>query len=154
MKNEIIKNGTKVIAQIGHQGEFTVTIASYDRGWYKVECDGITYSIRGNKILEVLGTAPKKITLAGQVDKYKKGYKYSTNNAGTRSLICGDDVSVLLEGLHADDVWDTVMGQMPEVDWEAKRTKWAKLNPGQVRMCLGNMLRAKQKRDYLKQGEE
>jgi hypothetical protein len=151
MTNEIIKNGTKVVVLVGRLIEAEATIVGYNKGWYKVttlKAPIETLSVRANKILKVIIKKPKT-GLQSQMSIYKKDYEYSTNNAGTRSLICGDPVSILLEGLALESVWEIVMKRMPEVDWDAKRVKWDKLNPGQVRMCLGNMLRAKQKREKL-----
>ena len=138
MRNQKIQIGQSVTADY-KGGSFKGKVTEIgSRGWLVVSNGKDSIKVRSTKITI---KSPRR-TLAQQIRKYVDGYIYETNASGTRSKICGDDVSLELAALPLTAVWDKVTKELPNVDWEGKRQKWAKLNDGQIRMCLGNMWRA------------
>jgi hypothetical protein len=134
---QYVKNETLIIGEVVEVGE---------KGWLTINTtSGETKKVRSTQV-ELVEKDDEdednnRPSLARQISKYQKNYIYSTNSSGTRSKICGDDVSRKLEGLSLEGVWDLVKAEVPNVDWEDKEVRWAKLNPGQIRMCIGNMWR-------------
>lgn len=59
---------------------------------------------------------------------------------GTTTRDSGDDVATMLRGKELDEVVRIVAHKI-EVTQTSLRERFAHLNPGQQRMCLGNMLR-------------
>lgn len=93
--------------------------------------------------------ADTRVCLANQIKKYVPTYIPSATHSGTKSKICGDAVSKLLEGKSLADVFN-ICGAHLNMDL---RTRWLHLNVGQQRMCAGNMLRAAIKRGDVTLGE-
>lgn len=88
--------------------------------------------------------APMKATLAG----YKEGYKTDTKNltaGGSPSISTGDAVARALTGLDVAALKKVAV----ENDFADRFAAWekAELNPGQLRMNLGNVLRGMKRHD-------
>lgn len=77
-------------------------------------------------------------------DAYRKQYKKDKSKkteSGSVVVHCGDGLAVRMAGLDNDAI--AKVGRENKVDM----AKWAKLNPGQIRMNLGNVLRGKIRRN-------
>lgn len=91
---------------------------------------------RLEQLAEEAGEAAKSIIKA----EYKERYVKAKAASGKSSRHSGDPVAVALEGKSLEECFEYVaeaMGESPE-DYAAR---WAHLNMGQQRMCVGNRLR-------------
>lgn len=91
---------------------------------------------RLEQLAEEAGEAAKSIIKA----EYKERYVKAKAASGKSSRHSGDPIAVALEGKSLEECFEYVaeaMGESPE-DYAAR---WAHLNVGQQRMCVGNRLR-------------
>lgn len=73
-----------------------------------------------------------------------KKYKVTTTAAGRRSLDSGDGVAKSLRGRGLDEVYEIAAGKLG-ISALALKRKYGHLNPGMIRMNLGNRMRAANK---------
>lgn len=81
-------------------------------------------------------TETAKPSIRPKLDKYQA----SITATGSKSKICGDDVSASLSGLTLDETL-TVASAVTGTDAAELQGKYKHLNPGQQRMNLGNVVR-------------
>ena len=87
-------------------------------------------------------TAKKEaLTMTDQLKEARKRYTASKSANGTTSAHNGDDVATLLAGNTPDSVCATAE-QLAGLKKGELVKKYGHLNPGQVRMCAGNRIRA------------
>ena len=82
-----------------------------------------------------------KPTMTEQLSEARKHYTASKSANGTTSAHNGDDVAVLLAGNTPETVCATAE-QLAGLKQGELAKKYGHLNPGQVRMCAGNRIRA------------
>ena len=90
---------------------------------------------------KVKRTATDKPTMTDQLKEARKRYTVSKSAKGTTSAHNGDDVATLLAGNTPDNVCATAE-QLSGLKKGELVKKYGHLNPGQVRMCAGNRIRA------------
>ena len=86
-------------------------------------------------------TEAAKPTMTDQLKEARKRYTVSTSAKGTTSAHNGDDVATLLAGSSPEVVCSTAE-KLAGLKSGELFTKYGHLNPGQVRMCAGNRIRA------------
>ena len=99
---------------------------------------------RTNK--EAKRTETDKPSMMDQLREARKRYTVSKSANGTTSAHNGDDLATLLAGCSPEDVCSTAE-KLAELTPGELSTKYGHLNPGQVRMCSGNRIRAMVKKD-------
>lgn len=87
-----------------------------------------------------------KPNMTEQLKEARKRYTVSKSANGTTSAHNGDDLATLLAGCSPEDVCATAE-QLAELKPGELSTKYGHLNPGQVRMCSGNRIRAMVKKE-------
>ena len=80
-------------------------------------------------------------TMTEQLKESRQRYTVSKSANGTTSAHNGDDVATLLAGNTPDNVCATAE-QLAGLNKGELAKKYGHLNPGQVRMCAGNRIRA------------
>jgi hypothetical protein len=80
-------------------------------------------------------------SMTEQLKEARKHYTVSKSANGTTSAHNGDDVATLLAGNTPDSVCATAE-QLAGLKTGELAKKYGHLNPGQVRMCAGNRIRA------------
>ena len=70
-------------------------------------------------------------------------YTNARSASGSKVKISGDQISRLLEGMTLSEVQDVATRVVKNFD----PNKYAKLNPGHQRMCIGNLIRGASKGD-------
>src|SRR3990172_2580076 len=83
--------------------------------------------------------------MAKQLRAARPRYITTTTAAGNQSLHNGDEIAQLLAGRTPQDVCSIVEGKLGLAKG-ALTSKYEKLNPGQIRMNAGNLLRNAVKR--------
>ena len=73
-----------------------------------------------------------------RLTEVRKSYEVIKGDDKKRHIDCGDPIAAELRDLTLDEVYELAEG----LGLEGLRAKYAKLNPGQQRMNLGNRLRA------------
>ena len=129
-------------------------------GWTTVRSDsGHEYKLRNGQIETIVADK----VVAGEIEKdtitimdaakdsgiHKikdsvvnlRKYVETKTAAGRTSLDCGDKVAKQLRQKTLNEVY-AIAAPLLGVDEEELRTKYEHLNPGMVRMCIGNKLRA------------
>ncbi len=91
-------------------------------------------------------TEGAKPTMTDQLKEARKRYTVSTSAKGTVSAHNGDDVATLLAGSSPEVVCSTAE-KLAGLKSGELSTKYGHLNPGQVRMCAGNRIRAMVKKE-------
>ena len=91
-------------------------------------------------------TESTKPTMTDQLKEARKRYTTSKSAKGTTSAHNGDDLATLLAGCSPEDVCATaeMLGELKSGELSKK---YGHLNPGQVRMCSGNRIRAMVKKE-------
>ena len=91
-------------------------------------------------------TETAKPTMTEQLKEARKRYTVSKSAKGTTSAHNGDDLATLLAGCSPEDVCATaeMLGELKSGELSKK---YGHLNPGQVRMCSGNRIRAMVKKE-------
>ena len=90
--------------------------------------------------------ADDKPTMSEQLKEARKGYTASKSATGSTSAHNGDDVATLLAG-SAPDVVCSTAEKLAKMKPGELAKKYGHLNPGQVRMCAGNRIRALVKKE-------
>lgn len=72
----------------------------------------------------------------------ERNYTKVKAHSGRASLDCNDNVAVLLRGQSLDKCYEIASDVLDQSIAKLK-TKYAHLNPGQQRMCLGNRMRSR-----------
>lgn len=80
-------------------------------------------------------------SMTDQLKEARKRYTASKSANGSTSAHNGDDVAALLAGNTPESVC-AVAEQLAEMNVGELSKKYGHLNPGQVRMCAGNRIRA------------
>jgi hypothetical protein len=94
-------------------------------------------------------TKPKdgeKPSMSEQLKEARQRYTKSKSAQGTASAHNGDDVATLLAG-SSPEVVCSVAEKLAGLKSGELATQYGHLNPGQVRMCAGNRIRAMVKKD-------
>ncbi len=99
---------------------------------------------RTNK--KVKQTKAEKPSMTDQLREARKRYTVSKSSKGSTSAHNGDDLATLLAGCSPEDVCATAE-KLAELKPGELTTKYGHLNPGQVRMCSGNRIRAMVKKE-------
>lgn len=94
---------------------------------------------RTNKKVKKVSAA--KPTMTEQLKEARKGYTASKSSKGSTSAHNGDDLAILLAGCSPEDVCTTA-GKLADLKVGELAKKYGHLNPGQMRMCSGNRIRA------------
>lgn len=94
----------------------------------------------------VLGGEKVQSSMARTLAEHAKNYTDSVSYKGTKSKICGDTISVELQGLDPDQVID-VAERVLAMDPGTLAMKYAHLNNGQRRMNAGNRIRGAVKKE-------
>jgi hypothetical protein len=84
--------------------------------------------------------------MTDQLKAARKRYTSSKSAKGTASAHNGDDIATLLAGSSPEDVCTTAE-RLAGLEAGELATKYGHLNPGQVRMCAGNRIRAMVKKE-------
>ena len=95
---------------------------------------------------KVKRTKTDKTSMTDQLKIARKRYTVSKSSKGSTSAHNGDDVATLLAGSSPEDVCSTAEKLAGLKNGELS-TKYGHLNPGQVRMCAGNRIRAMVKKE-------
>jgi hypothetical protein len=90
--------------------------------------------------------ADDKLTMSEQLKEARKKYTASKSANGSTSAHNGDDVATLLAG-SAPDVVCATAEKLAKMKTGELAKKYGHLNPGQVRMCAGNRIRAMVKKE-------
>lgn len=88
----------------------------------------------------------KKPSMTDQLKEARKRYTVSKSAKGTTSAHNGDDVATLLAGNSPEIVCSTAEKLAGLKAGELVK-KYGHLNPGQMRMCAGNRIRAMVKKE-------
>ena len=91
-------------------------------------------------------TKTDKPSMTDQLKVARKRYTVSKSSKGSTSAHNGDDVATLLAGSSPEDVCSTAE-KLAELKPGELFRKYGHLNPGQVRMCAGNRIRAMVKKE-------
>jgi len=103
-----------------------------------------TKAKRANK--KVKQTKTDKPSMTDQLKEARKRYTVSKSSKGSTSAHNGDDLATLLAGCSPEDVCATAE-KLGELKSGELSKKYGHLNPGQVRMCSGNRIRAMVKKE-------
>ena len=87
-----------------------------------------------------------KQSMTDQLKEARKRYTTSKSSKGTTSAHNGDDLATLLAGCSPEDVCATAE-KLAKLKAGELSKKYGHLNPGQVRMCSGNRIRAMVKKE-------
>ena len=87
-----------------------------------------------------------KPTMTEQLKEARKGYTASKSSKGSTSAHNGDDLATLLAGCSPEDVCATAE-KLADLKAGELVKKYGHLNPGQMRMCSGNRIRAMVKKE-------
>ena len=90
--------------------------------------------------------ATDKPTMTEQLKEARKKYTASKSANGSTSAHNGDDVATLLAGSSPEVVCATAE-KLAKMNKGELAKKYGHLNPGQVRMCAGNRIRAMVKKE-------
>lgn len=90
------------------------------------------------KQVEIVAETVKSYRMNEHLNRYKARYISITSGSGNSSLCNGDDVAQRLAGKTPADVL-ALAERLLSLDL---KTKYEKLNPGQIRMNCGNRLRS------------
>ena len=99
---------------------------------------------RTNKKVKKVSAA--KPTMTEQLKEARKGYTASKSSKGSTSAHNGDDFATLLAGCSPEDVCATAE-KLADLKAGELVKKYGHLNPGQMRMCSGNRIRAMVKKE-------
>jgi len=91
-------------------------------------------------------TKADKPSMTDQLKEARKRYTVSKSSKGSTSAHNGDDVATLVAGSSPEDVCSTAE-KLAGLKFGELSTKYGHLNPGQVRMCAGNRIRAMVKKE-------
>jgi len=89
-----------------------------------------------------------KPSMTDQLREARKRYTTSKSSKGSTSAHNGDDLATLLAGCSPDDVCATAE-KLADLKAGELVKKYGHLNPGQVRMCSGNRIRAMVKKEVV-----
>ena len=95
---------------------------------------------------KVKRTKTDKPSMTDQLKEARKRYTVSKSAKGTTSAHNGDDVATLLAGNTPEVVCSTAE-KLAGLKSGELVTKYGHLNPGQMRMCAGNRIRAMVKKE-------
>ena len=95
---------------------------------------------------KVKRTKADKPSMTEQLKEARKRYTVSKSAKGTASAHNGDDLATLLAGCSPEDVCATAE-KLGELNSGELSKKYGHLNPGQIRMCSGNRIRAMVKKE-------
>ena len=87
-----------------------------------------------------------KPSMTDQLREARKRYTVSKSSKGSTSAHNGDDLATLLAGCSPADVCTTAE-KLAELSSGELFAKYSHLNPGQMRMCAGNRIRAMVKKE-------
>jgi len=87
-----------------------------------------------------------KPSMTDQLREARKRYTVSKSSKGSTSAHNGDDLATLLAGCSPEDVCATAE-KLADLKAGELVKKYGHLNPGQVRMCAGNRIRAMVKKE-------
>ena len=99
---------------------------------------------RTNK--KVKRTKTDKPSMTEQLTEARKRYTVSKSSKGSTSAHNGDDLATLLAGCSPEDVCATAE-KLADLKVGELVKKYGHLNPGQMRMCSGNRIRAMVKKE-------
>lgn len=91
-------------------------------------------------------TTADKPSMTDQLKEARKRYTVSKSSKGSTSAHNGDDLATLLAGCSPEDVCATAE-KLAELKAGELVKKYGHLNPGQIRMCSGNRIRAMVKKE-------
>jgi hypothetical protein len=91
-------------------------------------------------------TKADKPSMTDQLREARKRYTVSKSSKGSTSAHNGDDLATLLAGCSPEDVCATAE-KLANLKAGELVKKYGHLNPGQVRMCSGNRIRAMVKKE-------
>jgi len=89
-----------------------------------------------------------KPSMTDQLKEARTRYTVSKSSKGSTSAHNGDDLATLLAGCSPEDVCTTAE-QLANLKAGELMKKYGHLNPGQVRMCSGNRIRALVKKEIV-----
>ena len=95
---------------------------------------------------KVKQTKTDKPSMTEQLKEARKRYTVSKSSKGSTSAHNGDDLATLLAGSSPEDVCSTAE-KLADLKAGELVKKYGHLNPGQVRMCSGNRIRAMVKKE-------
>ena len=95
---------------------------------------------------KVKRTTTEKPAMTDQLREARKRYTISKSAKGTASAHNGDDVATLLAG-SSPEIVCSIAEQLAGLTAGELAAKYGHLNPGQVRMCAGNRIRAMVKKE-------
>ena len=87
-----------------------------------------------------------KPSMTDQLREARKRYTVSKSSMGSTSAHNGDDLATLLAGCSPEDVCATAE-KLADLKAGELVKQYGHLNPGQVRMCSGNRIRAMVKKE-------
>ena len=88
----------------------------------------------------------EKPSMTDQLREARKRYTASKSSKGSTSAHNGDELATLLAGCSPEEVCTTAE-KLAELKKGELVNKYGHLNPGQVRMCSGNRIRAMVKKE-------
>ena len=95
---------------------------------------------------KVKRTQTDKPSMTDQLREARKRYTASKSSKGSTSAHNGDDLATLLAGCSPGDVCATAE-KLADLKAGELAKKYGHLNPGQMRMCSGNRIRAMVKKE-------
>jgi len=95
---------------------------------------------------KVKRTKTDKPSMTEQLTEARKRYTVSKSSKGSTSAHNGDDLATLLAGCSPEDVCATAE-KLADLKVGELVKKYGHLNPGQMRMCSGNRIRAMVKKE-------